>query len=61
MKFEISSGRLHGGTIEFIDNKGPFEHSYWLQVKDRNGKVLLNDVTIGKEDLKRIARGTDRV
>lgn len=59
MKFEISSGRLHGGTIELIDNTGAFEYSYWLQVKDRNGKHLLLDVTIGKEDLKRIARATN--
>lgn len=61
MKFEISSGRVHGGTIELIDNNGAFDHSYWLQVKDRNGKQLLVDVTIGKEDLKRIARATNNV
>jgi len=58
MKFEVSGG--YGFTIEFIDNRsGGFEHSYWLQVKDSNGKQLLKDVKIGKEDLKRIARGTD--
>ena len=59
MKFEVSGG-LGGYTIQFIDNRsGGSEHSYWLQVIDRNGKQLLNDIKIGKEDLKRIARGTD--
>ena len=59
MKFEISGG-LNGYTIEFIDNRtSAYDHSYWVQVKDRNGKNLLHDVKIGKEDLKRIARGTD--
>ena len=59
MKFEISGG-LNGYTIEFIDNRtSAYDHSYWLQVMDRNGKNLLHDVKIGKEDLKRIARGTD--
>ena len=60
MKFEVSSG-VSGYTIEFIDNRSSaYKHSYWIQIKDRNVKNLLNaDVEIGKEDLKRIARGTD--
>ena len=60
MRFVLDSG-LGGYTIEFIDNRSSaFKHSYWIQIKDRNGKNLLNaDVEIGKEDLKRIARGTD--
>lgn len=60
MKFEVSSG-VSGYTIEFIDNRsGAYKHSYWIQIKDRHGKNLLNpNVEISKEDLKRIARGTD--
>ena len=59
MRFVIDGG-LNGYTIEFIDNRDSvFEHTYWLQVKDRTGKELLNGVMIRKDDLKRIARGTD--
>ena len=58
MKFEVSGG--HGFTIEFIDNSSEvFGHTYWLQVREDSGKQLLKDVKIGKDDLKRIARGTD--
>ena len=59
MRFVFDCG-LGGYTIEFIDNRtSAFEHTYWLQVKDRNGKELLHDVKIRKDDLKRVARGTD--
>ena len=60
MKIEISSGRLHGGTIEFIDvTNRAFTHAYWLQVNYKDGRQLLKDIMINKDDLKRIARGTD--
>ena len=58
---EISSGSYHNGTISFIDvSNKPFAHAYWLQVRDQDGKELLKDVMINKDDLQRIARAVDK-